>query len=70
MGGRVTLTAVRRLDGWRVEMTWPDHTPRYFGRFTSQAEAEKWIAEHHWLTEQSKVADEVVLPDAPEATSD
>jgi hypothetical protein len=44
-------------------MAWPDHTPRFFGKFDSQAEAEKWIAEHHWLTEQSKVA-----PDAPKAT--
>jgi hypothetical protein len=35
----------------------------HFGKFDSQAEAEKWIAEHHWLTEQSKGA-----PDAPEAT--
>jgi len=28
----------------------------HFGKFDSQAEAEKWIAEHHWLTEQSKPA--------------
>jgi hypothetical protein len=56
MGG-VKLTAVERSDYWRVKMAWPDHiTPRYFGRFASRAEAEKWIAEHHWLTEQSKVA--------------
>jgi hypothetical protein len=43
---------------WRVEMTWPDHTPRYFGKFHSRAEAEKWIAEHHWLTKQSQEPEE------------
>jgi hypothetical protein len=43
-------------------MAWPDHPPRLFGKFASKAEAEEWIAEHHWLTEQSKPA-----PDAPEA---
>jgi hypothetical protein len=37
--------------------------PRFFGKFDSQAQAEKWIAEHQWLTEQRKVA-----RDAPEAT--
>jgi hypothetical protein len=63
MGGVVTLTAIQGWDCWRVKMAWPDHTPRFFGKFDSQAQAEKWIAEHQWLTEQSKVA-----PDAPEAT--
>ena len=43
------LTAVRGWDHWRVKMAWPDHTPRFFGKFASQAEAEKWIADHHWL---------------------
>jgi hypothetical protein len=63
MGGVVTLTAIQGWDCWRVKMAWPDHTPRFFGKFDSQAQAEKWIAEHHWLTEQSKVT-----PDAPKAT--
>jgi hypothetical protein len=57
MSGGVTLTAVQGWDYWRVKMAWPDSTPRYFGKFASNAEAEKWIAEHHWMTEQSKVAE-------------
>jgi hypothetical protein len=31
-------------------MEWPNKHPRFFGNFRSQAEAEKWIAEHRWLT--------------------
>jgi hypothetical protein len=51
MSGGVTLTAVQGWDYWRVKMAWPDSTPRYFGKFASKTEAEKWIAEHHWMTE-------------------
>jgi hypothetical protein len=58
MGGGVQLTAVQGWDHWRVKMAWPDHTPSLFGKFASQAEAEKWIADHHWLNEQRKVADD------------
>jgi hypothetical protein len=47
MSGGVTLTSVQGWDYWRVKMAWPDSTPRYFGKFPSKAEAEKWIAEHH-----------------------
>jgi hypothetical protein len=49
----VVLTPDRQRDHWRVKMTWSSRIPRYFGSFNSQAEAEKWIKEHHWLTEQS-----------------
>jgi hypothetical protein len=52
MGGGVTLTAVQGWDYWRVKMAWLDHTPRYFGKFDSQAQAEKWIAEHRSLAKQ------------------
>jgi hypothetical protein len=62
MGGGVKLTAVQGWDHWRVKMAWPDHAPRLFGKFASKAEAEKWITEHHGLTEQSNPA-----PDALEA---
>jgi hypothetical protein len=33
---------------------WPgkEPAPRYFGKFNSQVEAERWIKAHHWLTEQ------------------
>jgi hypothetical protein len=41
-----------------VEIAWPNKTPRYFGKFHSQAEAEKWIANHHWLTERDQEPDE------------
>jgi hypothetical protein len=58
MGRGLTLTAIWGRDCWRVKMAWPDSVPRYFGKFASKAEAEKWIAEHHWLTEQSRVASE------------
>jgi len=27
--------------------------PRYFGKFNSLAEAERWIAGHRWLTKQN-----------------
>jgi hypothetical protein len=49
MSGGVKLTTVQGRDYWRVKMAWPDSTPRYFGKFASKAEAEKWIAEHHWM---------------------
>jgi hypothetical protein len=57
MGG-VVLTAIRQSNSWRVKMSWParhaakEHPPRYFGRFKSQAEAERWIREHERLTKQ------------------
>jgi hypothetical protein len=49
--GSVVLTLVRQRDHWRVKMTWWKKT-RYFGQFNSQSEAEKWIEEHRWLTDQ------------------
>ena len=48
----VVLTAVAQSRYWRVKMEWPNKHPHFFGNFRSQAEAEKWIAEHRWLTEQ------------------
>jgi hypothetical protein len=44
----VFLVPVRRGDHWRVQLAWN----RYFGKFASLPEAERWIAEHLWLTEQ------------------
>jgi hypothetical protein len=66
----VELTPVVTAGGiWRVKISWPVHGPRFFGRFNTEAEAEKWIAEHHWLTEQHPEPD---LPhaDDPEAPND
>jgi hypothetical protein len=53
----VVLTAVVRAGYWRVRIAWPTSIPRYFGRFDTQAEAEKWIEQHRWLTEQHQKPD-------------
>ena len=37
----------------RVRMTWSGHASRFFGKFDSKAEAERWIAGHPWLTKQN-----------------
>jgi hypothetical protein len=44
------LTAVARSGYWRVKLEWPHPPPRFFGRFLTRAEAERWIADHQWLT--------------------
>ena len=64
----VVLRPVSQAGYWRVELAWPNNFRHYFGKFNSRTEAEKWIADHHWLTRESQVAD--VPPDAPEATPD
>jgi O-methyltransferase involved in polyketide biosynthesis len=46
----MTLRSLMQSNYWRVQMAWPDSNPRYFGKFNSRTEAEKWIAEHQWLT--------------------
>jgi hypothetical protein len=51
------LSPVRQSDHWRVKLAWPNHTPRYFGKFNSQVEAEEWIRQHRWLTEQRQEPD-------------
>ncbi len=48
----VLLVPVRQDDHWRVQLAWANGKTRYCGKFGSQPEAERWIAEHHWLTEQ------------------
>jgi hypothetical protein len=53
----VVLTPVRQADYWRVKITWSKTIPRYFGKFHSQTEAEKWIEERHRLTEQRQEPD-------------
>jgi len=35
-----------------VQLAWTNGKTRYFGKFASLPEAERWIAEHLWLTEQ------------------
>jgi hypothetical protein len=41
--------------GDQAILTWPraHRLTRYFGKFDSEAEAKRWIAEHRWLTKQN-----------------
>jgi hypothetical protein len=48
----VMLTPVALKGFWRVKMMWPNKSVHFFGKFLSRAEAEKWIEQHRWLTEQ------------------
>jgi hypothetical protein len=49
--GRTFLSPVVATGGiWRVRMTWPNGTVRYFGKFTSEKEAIEWISAHPRLT--------------------
>jgi hypothetical protein len=50
----VVLTPVMQSGYWRVKIAWPTTTPRYFGKFKSQAEAQQWIEQHRWLTDQAQ----------------
>jgi hypothetical protein len=51
--GTVTFKTVRETDCWRVKIAWPRTPPRYFGHFKSERDADKWIAEHNWMTDQT-----------------
>ena len=51
MGKRPTqFSPVRRWRIWRVQMTFPNGSVRYFGRFASEQDAAGWISAHAWLT--------------------
>jgi len=43
------LKAVKRGNHWRIQMSWPNRMPRFFGDFETEAEATRWIKEHSWL---------------------
>jgi hypothetical protein len=45
-----TLEPVARKGYWRVKMAWSNRQ-HFFGKFLSQAEAEKWIDQHRWMAE-------------------
>jgi hypothetical protein len=66
----IVLTPVRQARHWRVKIAWPKKTPHFFGRFETLAEAERWIAKHHWMTEQRQEPDaaEADDPDDPDIT--
>jgi hypothetical protein len=51
-----TLTTVAHRGYWRVKMAWPNKH-HFFGKFLSQAEAEKWIEQNRWLIEQHQKSD-------------
>jgi hypothetical protein len=51
MGRRRTqLTAIERDGHWTVGITWPNGAKHYVGRYAERREADKWIAEHGWMT--------------------
>jgi hypothetical protein len=52
--GSAVLTPISRSGYWYVMMMWPNNKPRYFGKFLSKREAEKWIEQHDWLTKQTE----------------
>jgi hypothetical protein len=64
------LTAITHRGYWRVKIVWPRAdwaraAPRYFGKFQSKAEAERWIAEHPLLTKQRDEPDKKTAPTCP-----
>ena len=54
----LVLTPIRLSGYWRVKMAWPNNNVRYFGKFLSRREAEKWIEKHAWLSNQNQKPDE------------
>ena len=46
--GRTVLLPVHEGDVWRVQIVWPNGLVHYIGRFTTEKEASKWIANHAW----------------------
>jgi hypothetical protein len=52
------LKAVKRGDRWRIQISWPDRMPRFFGDFASEAEAALWIKEHSWLAPDKSMSAE------------
>jgi hypothetical protein len=47
---RTALSTANQHGIWRVRIFWPNGSINHFGRFVSEAEATKWIAEHDWMT--------------------
>ncbi len=50
---------------WRIQMSWPDYNPRYFGDFDGEVEAVRWIKEHSWLAPDKEESAEVPDPQPP-----
>ena len=47
---RTQLTSIERNGHWTVRIAWPNGATHYFGRYVERREADKWIAEHRWMT--------------------
>ena len=47
---RTQLTSVERNGHWTVRLTWPNGSIHYVGRYAGRREADRWIAEHRWMT--------------------
>jgi len=63
MGGTsAVLTSVKKGDLWRVKIAWPNGKTKYFGKFRSELEAQKWIGTHSWLTERATQHMEIKRP--------
>ena len=50
MGRRTELTAIERDGHWTVRVIWPNGASHHVGRYADRREADKWIAEHRWMT--------------------
>jgi hypothetical protein len=44
------LLPVKSGSTWRVQIIWPNGSVHYFGTFTSEKDAVRWIRDHNWLT--------------------
>jgi hypothetical protein len=44
------LSPVQKGNMWRVQITWPNGTVHYFGKFASEKDTIEWIAARPWLT--------------------
>jgi predicted transcriptional regulator len=51
-GRPAILSPVQAEDVWRVQITWANESKHRVGKFGTKQEAEKWIEDHPWLTEQ------------------
>ena len=45
MGESPSMSLIYKDGVWRVRIVWPKRQ-RYFGRFTSKDEAQRWLSEH------------------------
>ena len=67
--GGAILSIVQSGAIWRVRIAWPNCPARYFGKFNSETEAQKWIAAHASLTKSPSqpfvddAAQSVVMPE-------